>query len=155
VIGRGRAPESAMTAPENQKPRRDESAASTHAPVPAPHPLTTLKRRADFLSCARARRAHTPGMLVQGRRRPAGEAASETDGVRVGFTCSKKVSKAVVRNRAKRRLREAARAVLPRLGRAGWDYVLVGRAEATVSRPFADLMGDLAGALAKIHGSGR
>jgi ribonuclease P protein component len=88
-------------------------------------------------------------MVVQGRQRH--EAGIR--GPRVGFTCSKKVGNAVARNRAKRRLREAARVVVPRLGRDGWDYVLIGRADITVSRRFADLVGDLETALGKLHGA--
>ena len=73
--------------------------------------------------------------------------------MRVGFTCSKKVGNAVARNHAKRRLREIARLVLPEAGRAGWDYVLIGRKDATSKRDFVALQGDLRNALGKIHGS--
>lgn len=113
-------------------------------------PLLTLAKRADFLKAAQARRQGTPGFLLQARPRAAAEPAPEA--IRVGFTCSKKVGNAVTRNRAKRRLRAIARALLPRQGRPGWDYVLVGRPEATVSRDFAALTGDLARALDRVHG---
>jgi ribonuclease P protein component len=114
--------------------------------------LTTLTRRADFLAAARARRQSRPGLTVQGRRREAAEGAGEPRGVRIGYTCSKKVGNAVARNRAKRRLRAAARAVVPGLGRPGWDYVLIGRPEATAARPFPLLCDDLASALSALHG---
>ncbi|MEL6792287.1 MAG: ribonuclease P protein component [Pseudomonadota bacterium] len=106
-----------------------------------------LKKRREFLAAAKARRAGSASMMVQGRRRRDGEA----DGVRVGFTCSKKVGNAVARNRAKRRLRAAAAEVLPREGSDGWDYILIGRAEATAARRWPDLLRDLETSLAKLH----
>ncbi|MFV2034842.1 MAG: ribonuclease P protein component [Halocynthiibacter sp.] len=112
--------------------------------------LKTLKSRPDFLRCARAARKPMPGFLLQARRR--GENEAPADEIRVGFTCSKKIGNAVVRSRAKRRLRDVARARLSTFGRPGWDYVLVGRPGATVTRDFADLLSDLANALAAIHG---
>jgi len=108
--------------------------------------LTTLKARADFLAAARGAKAVTPSMIVQARPRLDG-----SDACRIGYTCSKKVGNAVVRNRAKRRLRAAARAVIGDLGRPGWDYVLIGRAGATILTPFAKLDADLRDAVALCH----
>lgn len=110
------------------------------------HPVETLRKRADFLACARGRRQGTAGMMVQGLDRGDGGP------VRVGFTCSKKVGNAVARNRAKRRLREVARLLLPDHGRPGWDYVLIGSRDRTADRDFADLRNDLLHALKKLHG---
>ena len=115
--------------------------------------LEVLAKRADFLRAAQARRQGTPAFLLQARRRRAEEPGGAA--IRVGFTCSKKVGNAVARNRAKRRLREAARLVLPQHGRAGWDYVLVGRRDDTASRDFQLLLGDLVRALAQVHGKDR
>jgi ribonuclease P protein component len=73
----------------------------------------------------------------------------------VGFTASKKVGNAVMRNRAKRRLRALAREVLAQEARPGWDYVLVARPAATVERSFAGLVEDLRLALGRVHGGPR
>ncbi len=107
-----------------------------------------LRKRADFLRAARAGRAHTDAFTLQARQRNDDSAAGL---VRVGYTCSKKVGNAVARNRAKRRLRAVAAEVLPRLGRPGWDYVLIGRPGATAVHPYEAMLRDLARALEKVH----
>ena len=118
--------------------------------APAPLRLTTLARRADFVAAARARRQSRPGLTLQARRRDAGRGP---DGIRVGYTCSKKVGNAVARNRAKRRLRAAARAVLPRARASGLGLRADRPARrSTAARPFAALCDDLASALAAVHG---
>lgn len=111
--------------------------------------METLQLRADFLRTAQGRRQGMAGFLLQARARDDG-----TAGIRVGYTASKKIGNAVLRNRAKRRLRALARLGLPGLAQPGWDYVLVARPGATVSRTFADLAADLTQALQRVH-SGR
>jgi ribonuclease P protein component len=114
--------------------------------------LERLKIRADFLRVAAARRRTAqPGLVLQAAPRVIGW--DEASSIRVGFTASRKVGNAVTRNRAKRRLREAAARVLPHHGRLGTDYVLIAR-EGTVERPFSALVADLETALRRIESGG-
>ena len=133
-----------MTPPK--EPGQGISAEASVGPSAVSLCLATLKTRPEFLRAASARRQGTGGFLVQARFRDDDKAL-----VQVGFTASKKVGNAVLRNRAKRRLREVARAILPRMAQPGWDYVLVARPGVTVDRPFADLLTDLEVALRSIH----
>ena len=104
-----------------------------------------IKKRADFLRAAKALRQGTTGFHLQARKR------GDDGAFRVGYTCSKKVGNAVARNRAKRRLREIARLVMHDHARAGWDYVLIGRADKTATHDFAQMQRDLIWALKKVH----
>lgn len=108
--------------------------------------LARLKTRGDFLRVAAGRsRAVRPGLILQAAPCP-GEGAEP---LRVGYTASRRVGNAVARNRAKRRLRAVAAAVLPLHGRSGTDYVLIARGE-TSERPYPELVADLEGALRQL-----
>ncbi len=114
--------------------------------------IATLRQRRDFQRATRAMHVAMPGFVLQMRPRADDETPQNPGAIRVGYTCSKKVGNAVARNRAKRRLREIARLLLPTEGRCGMDYVLVGRKEATAALPFERLQADLRKALAILHG---
>lgn len=106
--------------------------------------MERLKRRQDFIAAAKASYAAMPGLTVQSRDR------HDARPPRVGFTTTKKLGGAVIRNRIRRRLREVARLNLPALARAGHDYVIIGRAPA-IDRSFSDLEKDLISALKRLH----
>ena len=105
--------------------------------------LVRLKRRAEFLRVAsKGRKAPMPGLVLQALTR------DDDAPARLGFTVTKKVGNAVVRNRTKRRLREAARIVIREQAPSGVDLVLIGR-EATRKRDFRALVDDISRAMRK------
>ncbi|HVZ30585.1 MAG TPA: ribonuclease P protein component [Asticcacaulis sp.] len=108
-----------------------------------------LKTRKDFVAAAKAPYQARPGVVVQARQRTEELGDDDSPAIRFGFTATKKIGNAVIRNRAKRRLREAARLLLPEHGRAGHDYVFVARA-ATPDQPWQGLLDDVKAALIRL-----
>ena len=111
--------------------------------------IDRLKRRADFLRAAKGKRWHGKAFSLQASR-----PLEESNAVRIGLTVTKKVGNAVVRNRARRRLREAIRLHADLSAQPGHDYVLVARVEA-LRLPFAILQSELSRAVRSVHAQTR
>ncbi|WP_158817124.1 ribonuclease P protein component [Methylocapsa sp. S129] len=111
--------------------------------------ISRLKRRADFQRAARGRRARMEAFALQANRRAA---APDGLGPRVGFTVTKKLGDAVLRNRIRRRLKEAVRLARDLETRPDHDYVVMAQKEA-LARPFALLQSDLIRAFSLVHSS--
>lgn len=103
--------------------------------------LITLRKRSEFLAANHGKRAASGGLVLLVRDRADGDPQ-----IRVGFTVTKKIGNAVVRNRMKRRFRELARHILPLSGIPGADHVLIGRPSG-IEKPFTALSVDLKRAL--------
>ena len=111
-------------------------------------PLETIKKRSDFLSAnASAKRLSTGTFILQMMKRSETHPAAPAP--RFGFTVTKKMGNAVIRNRIKRRLREAVRKIAPAHAITGHDYVLISRSK-TLDCPFDVLLRDMEFAFSKI-----
>jgi ribonuclease P protein component len=100
-----------------------------------------LTKRSDFVAAASGRRFHTQRMTVQGLLR-----GNDTQGLRCGFTVTKKVGHATERNRIRRRLREAVRAAAVEHADIDADVVVIGRRD-ILSAEYGTLVEDLRQAL--------
>lgn len=132
----------------------------------APLAITRLKKRPEFLRVADARRRWAmPGLVLQVAHQiphqtnpstGSGAGAGRKDAticpatpIRYGITATKKIGGSVVRNRAKRRLRALAEAILPTAARPGYDFVLIARFD-TPTRPYELLISDLKTCLSRL-----
>ena len=106
--------------------------------------IDRLLRRPQFLAAAKGVSQARGAVVIQMLDRADGD-----DAIRVGFTATRKVGGSVVRNRAKRRLREAARLILPEYGQSGCDYVLIARM-GTAERDWERLLDDVKSTLTRL-----
>ncbi|MFL2780839.1 MAG: ribonuclease P protein component [Rhodospirillales bacterium] len=113
--------------------------------------ISKIKKRADFLKASKADFKYiAPSVIVQAREHTNGEIkmiGSLTS--RVGFTVSKKVGNSVIRNLIKRRLRAAARSLMPKYSMPNHDIVIIGRKK-TIEKTFTEILTDLKKALIKL-----
>ena len=108
------------------------------------HALETLSKRVDFIAASKAEKFIGKSIIVQAR-------PNSLETTRVGYTASKKVGNAVIRNRAKRRMRAAVAETVAQYGTFSTDYVLIGRAESTCNTKFKDLKFELIHAFKKLN----
>ena len=112
--------------------------------IAGPPPIGRLKKRSEFLACAQGPSVARGAVLIQARPR-----GDDQPLVRAGFTATKRIGGAVERNRAKRRMREAVRLLLPDHARPGCDYVFIARGGVT-TRPWPRLLDDVKTALIRL-----
>ena len=112
--------------------------------------VPTLKKRSDFLRLRTGRRYSTKSLVLESKIT---ETTSSTEISRVGYTVTKKVGNAVIRNRIRRRLREAVSQIFPQKSLANHDYVIIGKYGA-LTQNFASILKDLEQALDHVHRNG-
>ena len=109
--------------------------------------MDRLRQRADFLAVANGARISSSAFTLRSRRR------DDLGPIRVGFTVTKKNGNAPERNRIRRRLRAAVRALDAMAMRPHHDYVLVGR-RAALTCDFSTMLDDLRSALQRVDRQG-
>lgn len=110
--------------------------------------LTTLKQRSEFLRIRGGARCPLPPFVLE--TKPRAETDAATSGPRFGFTVTKAIGNAVIRNRVRRRLKAAVTAIAATVARPGFDYVLIARS-AAIERDFSQLKKDLERAFHRVH----
>lgn len=112
--------------------------------------VPTLKKRSDFLRLRAGKRYSTKSLVLETK---ASVERAKTEVPRVGYTVTKKVGNAVVRNRIRRRLRDVVSQTFPAKALPNHDYVIIGKYGA-LTQNFASIVKDLEQALDHVHRNG-
>ena len=112
--------------------------------------LCTIKRSSEFQRVRGGRRAANGSFVIETRSRAMGTDTAASHGPRFGFTVTRKIGNAVVRNRIRRRLKEALRGLDPGIVQPGHDYVVVARS-GVIGQPFDELCRLLAMTITGLH----
>jgi ribonuclease P protein component len=110
-----------------------------------------LRRRSEFVALRKGNRVTFAAFVIRAGKRD--DAACGETGPRFGVTVTKQTGNSVIRNRIRRRLREAIRMTGSRHGLPGHDYVLIAR-EAALTQDFAAVVEQLAEGLDRVNRSG-
>ena len=110
--------------------------------------ISTLRKRAQFLRVRGGGRYSGPAFVLEGKARAADDPAPAE--ARFGFTVTKKLGTAVVRNRIRRRLKAAIAETASAHAEPRFDYVVVAR-EAALDRPYKDLIAEFVAAFRRIN----
>jgi ribonuclease P protein component len=110
--------------------------------------LESLRKRRDFIAIRAGGRQHSSSFVLQTRER--GEDNFAAEGVRIGYTVTKKTGNAVERNRIKRRMRAVVHQIMPISARPAHDYVLIGK-RAALNTEFETMVAELGSSLSRVH----
>lgn len=119
--------------------------------------ILTIKKSAEFKKVSnRNQKFHAKSLLLLTATTPqiyhfnASKGQNAAQFCRFGYTVSKKVGKAVTRNLAKRRLREAVKKLAAHYAKLNHDYVIIAKKE-IVAADFNQIYADLKFCLKRIH----
>lgn len=109
-----------------------------------------IKKRKDFVKVASQGQKMVSSALILQAAFHIPAPASGNNGCFLGYTATKKIGKAHIRNKTKRRLRAAAREIFPKHALSDVSYVLIGRKNTAVQN-FVKLKEEMVIALKRIN----